>query len=391
MLDMIDNEYSSENSSESNSNISSDEMFEDNIMMNKEEAEDIVNKLLEQRKKLKRPLVYIGNSIRTYQRKRLESKKMAIGSAHITDFFRPNNNLDQSNKSSKENSFNNNDKLENSESDDKRCQDAEIINNENDKNIKNAIERIENLIKYEKPQKVELVQYQSVVGYLRKHSSKSLLHDESVCMCVADYLRSNKFKVSFYLVKQYLEENIFLDLGFDIPQTKGIYVDGHECPDVVAYQNKFLNQIVEYELLIPKWLAKECKIRTSPMLDLNQKLHILVTHDESTFYAYNRVHAFWGPQGEQPLRKKGTVIMALGANKDSYWNSEWLLKQPKMHSTKWNGHDQEMVYPLNHLKKKLRGQAKGMKAILEERGLWQDGLLAEYETCKKKKIRILKQ
>ncbi|CAG8607781.1 3671_t:CDS:2 [Cetraspora pellucida] len=90
----------------------------------------------------------------------------------------------------------------------------------------------------------------------RKHSSKSLLHDESVCMHVADYLRSNKFK-------------------------KGIYVDGHEFPDI-------------------------CKIRTLPMLDLNQKLHILVTHDESTFYAYDGVHAFWDPQEEQSLRKKET-------------------------------------------------------------------------------------
>ncbi|CAG8607800.1 3672_t:CDS:2 [Cetraspora pellucida] len=117
-----DDEYSNKNYSESNSNISSDEMFEDNIMMDEEEAEDIVNKLLKQRKKPKRPLVYIENSIRTYQQKHLEK-----------------------------NSFNNNDELENSELYDERCQDAEIIDVKNDKNIKNAIEQIENLIKYEKP------------------------------------------------------------------------------------------------------------------------------------------------------------------------------------------------------------------------------------------------
>ncbi|KAF0526860.1 hypothetical protein F8M41_013975 [Gigaspora margarita] len=104
-------------------------MFEENTI-DEEEAEDIIDKLNEfkQKKKPKRPLVYVGNSVRTYQRKCLESKKMAIGSACITDFFDMHNNSNQEDKSSRESSLNNecSQILESEESDldDERCQDA---------------------------------------------------------------------------------------------------------------------------------------------------------------------------------------------------------------------------------------------------------------------------
>ena len=192
-------------------------------------------------------------------------------------------------------------------------------------------------------------------------------------MRIVEYLRSTKFKVNPHLVKQYLEEKVLPDLGFNTPQTisiqtarrwmhhfgfmykryqKGIYVDGHERPDVVTYRNEFLEQVAEFEPLMPKWLDKECKMRTLPELHSGQTPHILVTHDESTFQAYDEMRAFWRPDGEQPLRKKGMsaglhvsdfltekigrlrddegearVIMALGANRDGYWNGEKLLNQ----------------------------------------------------------------
>ncbi|CAG8757817.1 3287_t:CDS:2, partial [Gigaspora margarita] len=119
-------EYSSEN----NSNISSNKIFEENTM-DEEEAEDIIDKLNEfkQKKKPKRPLVYVGNS---------EDKSSGESSL--------NNECSQILKSE---------------------ENAEINKFQNDENIRTTIESIGNLIKNEKPQKVELVQYQSVVGYLR--------------------------------------------------------------------------------------------------------------------------------------------------------------------------------------------------------------------------------
>ena len=41
------------------------------------------------------------------------------------------------------------------------------------------------------------------------------------------------------------------------------------------------------------------------ILSKKEKLHILVTHDESLFYADDDRSIIWAPLGEQPLRKKG--------------------------------------------------------------------------------------
>ncbi|CAG8791893.1 4908_t:CDS:1, partial [Gigaspora margarita] len=74
-----------------------------------------------------------------------------IGSAHITDFFDIHKNSDQEDKSNGESSLNNECfqilELEESDLDNERCQDAEIIEFKNDENIRTTIERIGNLIK----------------------------------------------------------------------------------------------------------------------------------------------------------------------------------------------------------------------------------------------------
>jgi hypothetical protein len=206
-----------------------------------------------------------------------------------------------------------------------------------------------------------------------KFPSKSLLHDEIVSIGISSFLRLNKFKVGPALVKKHFEENILPALnissahsislhtirrwmhafGFHLKRyQKGIYTDGHERPDVVEYRKIFLQQVAEYDRLMSKWLDKECKIRTPPQLGPGEKEHIWVTHDESTFHSYDGCRAFWGPEGEQPLLKKGLgqgihvsdfvtetigplkdeerearVIITLGAAYDGYWNSEKLVEQ----------------------------------------------------------------
>ena len=96
----------------------------------------------------------------------------------------------------------------------------------------------------------------------------------------------------------------------------------------------------------------ECRTRTYPNLPFGEKEHIWITHDESTFHAYDGPSTFWGPEGEQPLRKKGlgqgihvseflteTIgrlkddqgeareFMVLGAKYDGYWNGEKLVSE----------------------------------------------------------------
>ena len=49
-------------------------------------------------------------------------------------------------------------------------------------------------------------------------------------------------------------------------------------------------------------------------------------------------------------------------------------KQPIMRDTIFNGQIQSMVFPADYPDEKLRGNPKGMKIILQERGLWESGL-----------------
>ena len=107
------------------------------------------------------------------------------------------------------------------------------------------------------------------------------------------------------MVKNYVEQQIIPQLGIKSVQQislrtsrrwlhklgfhykrylKGVYIDGHERPDVVAYRQVFLQKVSEYEQLMSKWYDEDCKIRTYPLLADGEKEHIWVTHDESTFH-----------------------------------------------------------------------------------------------------------
>jgi len=69
---------------------------------------------------------------------------------------------------------------------------------------------------------------------------------------------------------------------------KDVYYDGHERPNVIEYRKYFLNQIFEMEKWMPKPLNDDIKVLEEPILNVNEKRYILITHDESTFYANDR-------------------------------------------------------------------------------------------------------
>ncbi|KIJ33510.1 hypothetical protein M422DRAFT_264441 [Sphaerobolus stellatus SS14] len=95
--------------------------------------------------------------------------------------------------------------------------------------------------------------------------------------------------------------------------SKGMFTDGHERPDVVDYrQNVFL----------PLWAALQKRMKTwdqdGIQTDLkgcsmpNNKLVVLLTHDESTFYAHDCRETRWIHKSEKPtpVRKgEGSSIM----------------------------------------------------------------------------------
>ena len=216
-------------------------------------------------------------------------------------------------------------------------------------------------------------------------------------------------------------------LGFSrVHHQKGVYFDGHDRDDVVLYRNNFLTKLSELDKTSLIYDG------ATPQLDEGEKALIRVVHDESTYYANSDQTFFWADDETNVLRQKslGAAIMVsdfvdevggficdgeesarllLETNKDGYFNNELLIKQvektidifqrihpdcrgiflfdnapshrkvaddalngdkmnvgpggkqPKMRDTVWEGHVQKMV--------DRNGIPKGMKAILEERGV----------------------
>jgi hypothetical protein len=117
---------------------------------------------------------------------------------------------------------------------------------------------------------------------------------------------------------------------------------------------------------MPLFEGEDMDIRIDPDISSGESLHILVTHDESLFHANDGRTSGWGPEDEQPIRKKGQgraihvseflcetigrlklsdeqqeavdenfptearTIIHPGKNFDGFWNVEQLLKQVKI-------------------------------------------------------------
>jgi len=138
--------------------------------------------------------------------------------------------------------------------------------------------------------------------------------------------------------------------GFHYMQyKKALYFDGHERPDVVHYrQNIFLPAMEKYRLRLVEYeIGEVSKEVSKPFLPGVRKL-VLCAHDESTMQANDGMKAGWGPEGEQPLLKKGPgrgshrsdIIcstfgwlkeagqqLEYGKNYDGYWTGELFVQQ----------------------------------------------------------------
>src|SRR5437016_12266972 len=92
-------------------------------------------------------------------------------------------------------------------------------------------------------------------------------------------------------------------LGYHYQQHKqGIYYDGHEREDVVEYQQLFLSEMAKFEKYMVTYEGEDMN-RIAPILNLGEKEHILVVHNECIFYSNDRTCGMWAKSGELPLRK----------------------------------------------------------------------------------------
>jgi len=205
----------------------------------------------------------------------------------------------------------------------------------------------------------------------------SFILDEDVSMQCAAYIRSlgrkERQQLTAKSFRNWINSNIpgiqisestgqrwLHHLGFNYKNvSNGIYVDGHEREDVVAYRKYFVSLMMGFKERMTQY--DEEKV-TPPQLERDRKELVLVVHDECTFAAHDGKKFVWMQDGQPPLRPKGdgncimisqflcpchgvmTVtperaaqlnwdftstgeIIIPGKNRDGYWVKEDLIRQ----------------------------------------------------------------
>ena len=92
---------------------------------------------------------------------------------------------------------------------------------------------------------------------------------------------------------------------------KGVYYDGHERPDVVAYRKEWVKRMFMYRKYMKDFDGDMLEIVSEPQLKPGEKELVQVTHDECHFYANDGQRRIWTRKDEDILRPKhmGRSIM----------------------------------------------------------------------------------
>lgn len=86
---------------------------------------------------------------------------------------------------------------------------------------------------------------------------------------------------------------------------QGLYFDGHERGDVVAFRKKFLNEMASYQKRMFTYVGDDLETAIRPELRDGEQPIILVTHDESCFSSHEGKTTIWMEADRNPLRPKG--------------------------------------------------------------------------------------
>jgi hypothetical protein len=131
---------------------------------------------------------------------------------------------------------------------------------------------------------------------------------------------------------------------------KGVYVDGHERPDVAEYRQKvFIPAIRSYQPRIIEYEVGNCT-QEVVKVPTNERPIAILFHDESTFQAHDAQEKSWVLDSQYQLWKKGVgrgihrsdfigpirgwckeagVQIKYGKNHDGYWSGEDVCNQLK--------------------------------------------------------------
>ncbi|CAG8706429.1 21423_t:CDS:2, partial [Dentiscutata erythropus] len=120
-----------------------------------------------------------------------------------------------------------------------------------------------------------------------------------------------------WLQKQSLESRSPKALKMHIEEyderKKGVYYDGHERPDVVAYRKEWLERMFRYKMYIKDFVGDMLEIVIEPELESDERELVQVTHNECYFYTNDGQLKIWTRKDEDILRPKhmGHFIIVL--------------------------------------------------------------------------------
>jgi len=153
--------------------------------------------------------------------------------------------------------------------------------------------------------------------------------------------------VSLSTARRWLQCEGFRYIG----HKKGLYFDGHDRPDVLAYrQDIFLPAMKAYSERLVQYVVNDVDTQVPLNLRPGERPLVLVAHDEMTAQANDARAKSWVLEDQHALRKKGvgrgihksdvicstvgwlkdaSQTLEYGKNYEGYWTGELFVKQVK--------------------------------------------------------------
>ncbi|OAD79392.1 hypothetical protein PHYBLDRAFT_139423 [Phycomyces blakesleeanus NRRL 1555(-)] len=175
---------------------------------------------------------------------------------------------------------------------------------------------------------------------------RSLFSDEDIKSTICKWIQNQRPESRSPIeVKKYIDGEIL---------TRKLDISGNtSTKDVIAYHQKWAKRMMVYKKKMTTFSENEETV-VLPVLRSDEIEHVLVTHNELTFYANDGKDNMWLMEDENPICKKdpgmsliisefkcicyGTMargawssqeVFCPGANRDGYWMSADMLKQLK--------------------------------------------------------------
>jgi hypothetical protein len=162
---------------------------------------------------------------------------------------------------------------------------------------------------------------QEIQGGLSEKAKNGFIKAQDVCEIVAGekiQLMFSRLGVQKPGISQSTAQRWLTKMNWRYSETKkGMYIDGHERDDVVAYRRAFVCRWADYETQFQFW---DDNGNPLPRASDSRRL-ILVTHDESTFFQNDERKTCWSHQDSRPAPKpkgEGQSLMV-----SDFLTTEW--------------------------------------------------------------------